>query len=68
MGVKIELEKDECNTIANALNCYLKYNADILKKDKTPAGKKLTKSLRSSIAGVRERAGDLHRFFLIVGK
>jgi hypothetical protein len=35
MGVKIELEKDECNTIANALNCYLKYNAEILKKDKT---------------------------------
>lgn len=68
MGVKIELDKKECNTVANALLCYMKYHSDILKKDRQPNGKKLSKSLRVKIAEINERAGALHRFFLIVGK
>lgn len=68
MGVKIELEPGECTVIANALTVYMKKNADTLKKDKDKAGKKLTKLLRTSIANVNKKAGELHRFFLIVGK
>lgn len=68
MGVKIELEKNECDTIANALFAYMKHNKDILVKDKDAKGKKLTKTIRSSIAKVNERAGELRRFFLLVGK
>jgi len=68
MGVKIELEKSECNTIANALFCYMQKNAANLKKDKSDKGKKLTKSLRTSLASVNQKAGELRRFFLLVGR
>ena len=67
MAVKIELEKSECNTIANALFCYMQKNALNLKKDKSDKGKKLTKSLRTSLASVNQKAGELRRFFLLVG-
>ena len=68
MAVKIELEKDECNTIANALLAYMKHNKDLLIKDKDAKGTKLTKALRTSLAKVNETAGKLHRFFLVIGK
>lgn len=67
MGVKVELEKKECATIANGLLFYIKDLSNMIKTDKDKKGKKLDKKMRLTIAEILERAKDLRRFFLIVG-
>lgn len=67
MGVKVELEKKECSTIANGLLFYIKDLSNMIKTDKDKKGKKLDKKMRVTIAEILERAKDLRRFFLIVG-
>lgn len=64
----IELSKQECSIVANALMFYVERDRKKIRTGKLENGKALTKEQRAAIARVLPKHETLYRFFLVASK